>query len=90
MWSNTRYRLKVYADQNCQEMIEDMSLMQFIRNDAGAKYALSNSAKPRSDLVQIKVHAANFHGTPYFSWFYERQVFLKIYLPDIDVSKYLW
>jgi len=30
------------------------------------------------------------HFTPYFSFFHDRQVFLEIYLPKVDIAKYLW
>lgn len=91
MLSNTRCRVKVFANWEMTEIIEDIPLNLFVRNDAAAKHALlSNDKVLRTDRVRVKVHAAALYGTPYFSFFHDRQVFLKPYLPKLDIDKYLW
>lgn len=90
MSSSTRYKVKLFTDHTYNEEIAEWDLKLFVRNEAIAKNVLSNAKRYRSDRMAALVHRANFHGTPYYSYFYDRQVFLKIYLPKFDISKYLW
>ena len=90
MLSSTRYKVKIYTDHTLTDIIAEMELNLFIRNEAIAKHVLSNAKRYRSDRMAALIHRANFHGTPYYSYFYDRQVFLKIYLPKFDISKYFW
>lgn len=90
MSSNTRYRIKVYADADKKQLIEETTLLLFCRNDAAVKHALSNAKNFRTTEISTKVHSAYFHGTAYYSYFHDRHVYLEIYLPKIDISKYLW
>jgi hypothetical protein len=90
MWNNTRYRVKLFTDHTYNEEIAEWELNLFLRDEAIAKNVLSNAKRYRVDRIAALVHRANFHGTPYYSHFYDRQVFLKIYLPKFDISKYLW
>lgn len=90
MSSNTRYRIKIYADADKRQLIEETTLLLFCRNEAAVKYALSNAKALRTDRVASKVYEAYYNGTPYFSLFFDRQVFVEIFLPKIDYNKYLW
>jgi hypothetical protein len=91
MWNNMKYRVKVYAEMDKKTLLDDIQLISFIRNDAAAKHALHSNAKRISTReVTPKVYESALHFTPYFSFFHDRQVFLEIYLPKVDIAKYLW
>lgn len=90
MSSNTRYRIKIYADAEKRQLLEETTLILFCRNEAAVKHALSNAKELRTDRITSKVYQAYYQGTPYFSLFFDRQVFVEIFLPKVDYSMYLW
>lgn len=90
MSNHTRYRIKIYADPEKKGLIQETTLLLFCRNEAAVKHALSNAKALRTDRISAKVYEAYYNGTPYFSLFFDRQVFVEIFLPKIDYNKYLW